>query len=223
MNLGDTLVLLKRVSEACDQKVITCDDLFLLLSINQRTEAPHDIELNKQLGWYFKSLMFYDVNGKNEILIPWATRVEYLIDLGLLCAPYGEYIKINKQGRKEIQILKLEVTEKFRKGILTGKSSKEKLWEYLLSDVWGEELYVEGKEFSNRLPAKEYHKLGFRTEEDVMNLFWKLCDAGNTIGVSSFFNNTIEYKEEFGTDRILIRYLLEYKSLQKRLEAKKKN
>ena len=223
MNLVETLQLLRKVSENCEEKVITVEDLFFLLAIATRTENPHDIELNKQLGWYFKSLMFYDVNGKHEVLIPWATRVEYLIDLGLLEAPYGEWVKINKQGRKEIQILKLEVTEKFRKGILTGKSSKEKLWEYLLSDVWGEELYVEGKEFSNRLPAKEYHKLGFRTEEDVMNLFWKLCDAGNTIAVSNFFNNTIEYKEEFGTDRILIRYLLEYKSLQKRLEAKKKN
>lgn len=223
MHLGDTLVLLKRVSEACNESVITVEDLFLLLSINSRTENPHDIELNKSLGWYFKSLMFYDVNGNNETLIPWATRVEYLIELGLLSAPYGEYVKINKQGRKEIQILKLEVTEKFRKGILTGKSSKDKLWEYLLSDVWGEELYVEGREFSNRLPAKEYHRLGFRTEEDVMNLFWKLCDNGNTLAVSEFFNNTLQYKEEFGTDRILIRYLLEYKSLQKRLEAKKKN
>lgn len=223
MNLGDTLVLLKKVSEACEDKVISVEDLFLLLAIHSRTESSHDIELNKSLAWYYKSLMFYDNGGENETLIPWATRVEYLISLGLLEAPYGEYIKINKQGRKEVQILKLEVTTKFRRGILTGKSSKEKLWEYLLSDVWGEELYVDGKEFTNRLPAKDYHKLGFRTEEDVMNLFWKICDNGNTLAVSKFFNNTIEYKENFGVDRILIRYLLEYNTLQKRLEAKKKN
>ena len=173
--LTETLLMLKKVSESCEDKHILVEDLFLLLSIHARGEAANDVDLHKDLDWYYKSLRFYDAESEDAVLVPWSKRIDYLMSLGLLECPYGSYIKIDKKGRKEIQILKLEVTEKFRKGILTGQSSKDKLWEFLLSDtVWGEFCYFEGKEFPNRIPSREYRKLGISTTEDVKNLFWKL-------------------------------------------------
>ena len=219
MNLLEQFKLLRKISEVCSEPIMI-EDLFLLLSIYHRNESNLDVELQHEIKYYYLQFQFYDASSDNPTLISWVKRVEYLMKLNLLEAPYGEWKKV-KSGFVSVDILKLEVTNKFKKDILAKSESKRTLWEYLLSDdVWGEELYVNGEEYSNRIPAKEYHKMGYRSEEHVMDLLWKLCDYGNTIAIKKFFTTTMEYKEEFGVDRILIRYLLEYHSLEKRLKAK---
>ena len=217
MNLGDTLTLCKKISEICDHKAISIDEVFLLLSIHARTDDSTNIDLHQSINWYYKHCQFLEVEG-DKYGIPWGKRIQYLIDLGLLEAPYGSYTKVMRNGKVVIDILKLEVTDKFKKQVLVDK--KDALWELLLSE-WGEFYYnpQTGESFTNRIPSSRFHKLGVQSEEDLKTLFWKHTDYGTITGIKSFFDTMYTYKEKFGANVGLTRFLLEYQDRKKVLEA----
>lgn len=213
MNLAETLIILKRISENLENLPITVEDLFLLQCIHARQEYPEDKDLQKNINWYFLSFKFYDVEGDSPVLIKWTKRIEYLIKRGLIEAPYGEWVFINKNGFKEIDLLKLEVTDKFKKGCLVSKDKKDSLWDLFVSE-FGEFYYIDGKELPQTIPSKEIRERGLKDEEDMKNRFWKLTGNGDTNGINRIFDVLYKYKET-DMNYTLGRFLLDFNSICK--------
>lgn len=215
MNLSETLILLKRISENLQDSPIMTEDLFLLQCIYERTNSPEDKTLQQNINWYYTSFKFYD-SDNNPQLIKWTKRIEYLIERGLLDAPYGDWWFVNKQGFKEIDFQRLEVTDKFTKGCLVNKEKKESLWE-LFIDEFGEYYYVDGKELPQRIPSKEIRERGLKSEQDMIDRFWRLCNNGNTQSIKRMFDVLYKYKES-DMNYTLGRFLLDFNSICKILK-----
>lgn len=206
------LILLKKINTSSDT-VLMVEDLFLLMSIHARTEYPLEKELHQDIKWYYKNFRMYDNMGEVPMIIPWSKRIEYLMRIGMLDAPYGEWVKIDQHGFKEIDLLKLEVTEKFKKECLVDVSKKDQLWEYFL-DEYGHYFYIGDNRFSNRLPPKEVRDAGVRNEEAMKDLFWKHTGNGTRTGIAEVFDTFYKYKEHPELQRLLGRFLLDYQSIK---------
>lgn len=216
MNLEENLRLLKKISENLNDEPIPVEDLFLLECIYERSNSPENIELQKNINWYFSSFKMYDSMGDSPILIKWSKRIEYLLRRGLLEAPYGKWYSTDKNGFIQIDFLKLEVTEKFKKNCLVDPENKTSIWE-LFVDEFGEFYYKDGKKLSYRTPSKEIRERGLTSEEDMINRFWKLCGNGKTSDIRFVFEVMYELKK---SDMVysLGRFLLDFNSIRKILK-----
>ena len=212
MNLLETFKLLRKISEVCS-KPIMIEDLFLLLSIYHRNESNLDVELQHEIKYYYLQFQFYDASSDSPTLISWVKRVEYLMKLNLLEAPYGEWKKV-KSGFVSVDILKLNVTEKFVRECLIDSSKTEIVWNYFC-ETFGEWNYVGDEKFPNRLPSRDFWKLGIRSEEDLKNLFWKICNSGSKTGVAEVFDTLEKYRNILNDNRSLTRFLTEYSTIKK--------
>jgi len=212
MNLLETFKLLRKISEVCGYPVMV-EDLFFLLSIHERQNSALDVELQHEIKYYYLQFQFYDASSNDPTLISWVKRAEYLMGLGLLECQYGEWKKV-KNGYLTIDILKLNVTEKFTRDILIDSSKKEIVWNYFC-ETFGEWNYVGDEKFPNRLPSRDFWKLGIRSEEDLKNLFWKICNSGSKTGVAEVFDTLEKYRNILNDNRSLTRFLTEYSTIKK--------
>lgn len=212
MNLLETFKLLRKISEVCGYPVMV-EDLFFLLSIHERQNSALDVELQHEIKYYYLQFQFYDASSDDPTLISWVKRAEYLMGLGLLECQYGEWKKV-KNGYLTIDILKLNVTEKFTHDILIDSSKKEIVWNYFC-ETFGEWNYVGDEKFPNRLPSRDFWKLGIRSEEDLKNLFWKICNSGSRTGVAEVFDTLEKYRNILNDNRSLTRFLTEYSTIKK--------
>ena len=212
MNLLETFKLLRKISEVCGYPVMV-EDLFFLLSIHERQNSALDVELQHEIKYYYLQFQFYDASSDDPTLISWVKRAEYLMGLGLLECQYGEWKKV-KNGYLTIDILKLNVTEKFTHDILIDSSKKSVLFEYLI-EQFGEFNYVNGEKFPNRLPSREFWKMNLRAEQDLQDLFWKVCANGSKSGVAEVFDTIAKYFEKMNDSRSLTRFLTEYSTIKK--------
>lgn len=219
MNLLETFKLLRKISEVCGYPVMV-EDLFFLLSIHERQNSALDVELQHEIKYYYLQFQFYDASSDSPTLISWVKRAEYLMGLGLLEAPFGNWIKV-KDGFKVLDILKLEVTPKFIQECLVDSSKKDVVWNYAIEEWGGEWNYVNGEKFPNRIPSREYWKLNLRTEEDLRNLFWKIAGNGSKSGIVEVFETIKGYKEYINDGRSFVRFLTEYDTIKKILKNSK--
>ena len=216
MNLVDTLNVLKKISENLNDEPIPVEDLFLLQCIYERSNSPENTELQRNINWYFSSFKMYDSMGDSPVLIKWSKRVEYLIKRGLLEAPYGKWCFADKNGFIQIDFLKLEVTDKFKKGCLVDAENKIKLWELFIEE-FGEFYYIDGKELPQRIPSKEIRDRGLKSEEDMLDKFWRLCGNGKTSEIKHVFDVMYKFKES-DMSYTLGRFLLDFNSIKKTLK-----
>lgn len=221
MNLLETFKLLRKISEVCGYPVMV-EDLFFLLSIHERQNSALDVELQHEIKYYYLQFQFYDASSNDPTLISWVKRAEYLMGLGLLEAPFGNWIKV-KDGFKVLDILKLSVTEKFSRDILIDSSKKEIVWNFLVEQFGGEFNYVGEEKFPNRLPSREFWKQGLKSEQDLIDLFWKVCNSGSKSGVAEVFDTVEQYKSKINDGRSLTRFLTEYDTIKKILKNSKNN
>ena len=213
MNLLETFKLLRKISEVCRYPVMV-EDLFFLLAVHARNSDALDAELQHEIKYYFLQFQFYDASSDNPTIISWIKRAEYLMKIGLLEAPFGNWIK-EKDGFRTIDILKLEVTEKFKQECIIDSARKEILFEYFLEKMGGEFNYVNGVPYANRLPSKEYWKFNLRTEQDLIDYFWKICGNGDKSTIKEVFEVVDKYQEKMGDNRSLTRFLTEYSTIKK--------
>lgn len=221
MNLLEQFKLLRKISEVCSEPIMI-EDLFLLLSIYHRNESNLDVELQHEIKYYYLQFQFYDASSDSPTLISWVKRVEYLMKLGLLEAPYNNWIK-EKNGYKVLDILKLEVTSKFVQECLVDSAKKDVVWNFAIEEWGGEWNYVNGEKFPNRIPSRDYWKLGLRTEENLRDLFWKIAESGSKTGIIEIFETMKAYKEYINDGRSLTRFLTEYDTIKKILKNSKNN
>ena len=217
MNLIETLQLLKKINENIKEPIMV-EDLFLLMCIYSRNEYQTEKNLHQDIKWYYSCFQMYDPIGDNPILIKWTERIDFLIKIDLLQAPYGKWWEINKNGYKSIDILKLEVTDKFTKQCLI--SNKDAVWDYFVEEYGGEYFYVNNTPYPNRLPSKDMWVMGIKTEEDLKSLFWKLAHNGTQVGIKDVFDTMYQYKEVDSLQRGLARFLLEFNTIKKIINKK---
>lgn len=210
MDIKNITFLLQKVREKCDYKYVGVEDLYLLVSL-----ANYELtDVNKDLTWYLNSQLVYDPEEYNFI-IPWKKRIEYLIRLNLLETPYGSFYRTSKEGQIIIEPSKLKVTEKFTKEIYIKNELKESLFELLL-EQWGDEVFY-GELYPSNLITNKNKEKNLETTEDLINLFWKKVNYGNSESVKIFFSNAKKLKEKYPA-LTLIKLIKEYEYLKKNIK-----
>ncbi len=210
MDILKIVEVLKKIREKIGFNYVGVDDLFILASLVHY----EDEEVNKNLTWYFNSQLVYDPEGCKYI-IPWKSRIEYLMKVGLL-EKSDAFYRTTKEGNIIIEPSKLTPSKLFIEEIYVEKTLKESLFDVLSADVWGDQFFMENTFPNNTIPTSLRTK-GFTTPEDLINLFWKKVNFGDKNAVEVFFNNAKKYKEKYPTYS-LSRFILEYEYLIKNLK-----